>query len=412
MRTISVCRLCESASLTSVFSLGKMSFSGIFPDSISENVPTGELSIVICKECSLAQLDRDFPGEEMYGENYGYMSSLNSSMVSHLGQIVTSLEEIADLKKGDVVLDIGSNDGTMLSLYSTKGIVRVGMDPTIVKYKDLYPMDAITVPEFFSAKSFSSALPDIRAKVVSTVAMLYDLPNPAGFASEIRQILQDDGFWHIEVSYGPWMLESGAFDAVCHEHVEYYSLKTLKRILDGSGMKIVAISFNETNGGSISITSTPRGNSKIPEATEEISKIMEKENNTRCNEEFGWKLFGELAKSRISALDELLIKLKSQGNRVAGLGASTKGNVFLQALTPEALSAIDEIGEVNSFKFGKVTPGTGIPIRSEAEVLSSSPDYILVLPWHFKDSFDVRLRDYVSAGGKVIYPLPVLAIVE
>jgi hypothetical protein len=412
MGTISVCRLCGSSALTPVFSLGDMAFSGVFPGTSSESVPTGELSIVICKECALAQLDRDFPAEEMYGENYGYMSSLNSTMVNHLAQMVASLEEMSGLKKDDLVLDIGSNDGTMLALYSTRGLIRVGMDPTIVKYKHLYPSDVITIPDFFSAESFNLACPGVKAKLVSTVAMLYDLPDPAGFASDIRKILQDDGFWHIEVSYGPWMLESGAFDAICHEHTEYYSLKTLKRILDNSGMKIVAITFNDTNGGSISITSTPIENYNVDEDVDKISEILTQETESRCNEEFGWSLFDKLARSRISDLEKLLIKLKNEGKRVAGLGASTKGNVFLQALGSEALSAIDQIGEVNSFKFGKVTPGTRIPIRSETEVLESSPDYILVLPWHFKDSFDARLRGFVSGGGKVIYPLPELVIVE
>jgi hypothetical protein len=347
----------------------------------------------------------------MYGENYGYMSSLNSSMVKHLGQIVTSLEKISDLQEGDLVLDIGSNDGTMLSLYSTTGITRVGMDPTIVKYKHLYPSDVLTIPEFFSAEKFNQACSGAKAKLVSTVAMLYDLPDPAGFASDIRKILQDDGLWHIEVSYGPWMLETGAFDAICHEHTEYYSLRTLKRLLDGAGMKIVAISFNNTNGGSISITSTPIENTSIDEAVERISEIMSKETDSGCNEVFGWTSFDKLAKSRISDLEKLLIKVKNEGKMVAGLGASTKGNVFLQALSPEALSSIDVIGEVNSFKFGKVTPGTKIPITSESEVLDSAPDYVLVLPWHFKESFDDRLSGFVSGGGKVIYPLPELVIV-
>jgi len=412
MSTISSCRLCKSELLAPVFTLGDMAFSGIFPLSKSERVPSGELSIVICQECSLAQLDRDFPAEEMYGDNYGYMSSLNGSMVRHLGQIVASLEEIADLKEGDLVLDIGSNDGTMLSLYSRRGITRVGMDPTIAKYKELYPVDVIKIPEFFSAESFSRSCPDSRAKLVTTVAMLYDLPDPAGFAEEIRQILLDDGFWHIEVSYGPWMLESGAFDAVCHEHVEYYSLRSLKKILDDAEMKIVAISFNDTNGGSISITSTPIENSKIDEVVEEILEITDRESKSRCNEAFGWRLFDKLAKSRISDLEKFLISVKEDGKRVAGLGASTKGNVLLQALNSEALSAIDVIGEVNSFKFGKVTPGTNIPIVPEVEVLESLPDYVLVLPWHFKDSFDFRLRDFVSGGGKLVYPLPELVIVE
>jgi SAM-dependent methyltransferase len=388
-----------------------MAFSGIFPSTELEKVPAGELSIVLCQDCCLAQLDRDFPGDEMYGDNYGYMSSLNNSMVNHLGQIVAYLEDLAQLKPGDLVLDIGSNDGTMLSLYKTNGITRVGMDPTIAKYKALYPADVITVPSFFSADAFDFASPGTKAKLVSTVAMLYDLPDPARFAEEIRRILKDDGFWHIEVSYGPWMLESGAFDAVCHEHVEYYSLKTLKRILDGAGMKIVSISFNDTNGGSISVTSTPVENLKNMEAVEKIAEITALEKESKCNELSGWRLFDSLVKSRISDLEKFLIEAKNQGKRVVGLGASTKGNVLLQSLSPDAVSSIGVIGEVNSFKFGKLTPGTRIPIVPENEVIDSSPDFVLVLPWHFKSSFDARLVEYISGGGRVVYPLPELEVV-
>ena len=384
----------------------------MFPNSKNEAVSSGELSIVLCSDCSLAQLDRDFPSNEMYGENYGYMSSLNSSMVDHLSGIAQYLEKTAELKQGDVVLDIGSNDGTLLSLYKTQGIIRVGMDPTIVKYKSLYPNSTIAVPEFFSAKAFESACPGGKAKVVSTVAMLYDLPDPADFAKQVRQILADDGFWHIEVSYGPWMLDSGAFDAVCHEHVEYYSLKTLKMILDWSGFKVSAISFNDTNGGSMSITATPVENKSASEATGDLQSIIYREDASGCNEISGWRKFDQLAKSRISDMENFLISVKADGKRVVGLGASTKGNILLQSLNPEALSAIEVIGEINDFKFGKVTPGTGITIAPESEVIDSQPDYIVILPWHFKDSFKVRLRDYTKAGGSIVFPLPELEIVK
>jgi hypothetical protein len=389
-----------------------MAFSGVFPNSLNENVSSGELSIVLCGDCSLAQLDRDFPSNEMYGENYGYMSSLNSSMVDHLSEIAHYLEKAAELKQGDVVLDIGSNDGTLLSLYQTQGIIRVGMDPTIVKYKSLYPNSTIAVSEFFSAEAFESVCPGRKAKVVSTVAMLYDLPDPSGFAKQVRQILADIGFWHIEVSYGPWMLESGAFDAVCHEHVEYYSLKTLKRILDLSGFKIAAISFNDTNGGSLSITATPVENKSASEATSDLQSIIDKEDSSGCNELSGWRKFDQLAKSRISDMEDFLISVKADGKRVVGLGASTKGNILLQSLNPEALSAIEVIGEINDFKFGKVTPGTGITIAPENEVINSQPDFIVILPWHFKESFKVRLHDYTKAGGSIVFPLPELEIVK
>lgn len=389
-----------------------MVFSGVFPSSEEEKVPKGELTIVLCGECSLAQLDRDFPSEEMYGDNYGYMSSLNSSMVEHLKGIAQSLEPVAKIQHGDVVLDIGSNDGTLLSLYQTPGIVRVGMDPTIVKYKDLYPVDVITVADFFSSTSFARTCPGKRAKLITTIAMLYDLPDPAGFAKEIRDVLADDGFWHIEVSYGPWMLDTGAFDAVCHEHVEYYSLKTLKRILDGAGFKISAISFNETNGGSISITSTPVENRTAVEVTDQVEAILAKEAHGLSNELSGWAKFEQLAKSRIAELEAFLISAGSEGKRIVALGASTKGNVVLQSLSTEAIARIEMIGEVNEFKFGRFTPGTHIGIVPEGRLIETKPDFILVLPWHFKESFKRRLASYVHDGGRIVFPLPELEIVN
>jgi len=394
-----------------VFSLGKMAFSGVFPESGTQDVSVGELTIVLCAGCKLAQLDRDFPGEEMYGDNYGYMSSLNNTMVAHLNEIVRGLELGSDLAAGDVVLDIGSNDGTMLSLYATPGLVRVGMDPTIAKYSELYPKDAIKVPDFFSAGAFEIACPGKKAKIVTTVAMLYDLPDPSGFAKEVRQIIADDGVWHIEVSYGPWMIETGAFDAVCHEHVEYYSLYTLKRILDDAGFKMFALGFNETNGGSVSISATPVLNTKKQEASDEILSILAKEARDGSNEVSGWKSFSELTRSRISDVDSFLVDAKRRGQRVMALGASTKGNILLQSLSPVALEAIEAIGEVNEFKFGRVTPGTKIRIIPEKQVIDSQPDFILVLPWHFRKTFTGLLAGYSRAGGSVLYPLPKLEVV-
>jgi len=412
MSIVSCCRLCGSRSLTPVFSLGEMAFSGIFPNFKSEKVPTGELTVLLCGDCALAQLDRNFPSDEMYGSNYGYMSSLNASMVNHLQKIVKHLENITQLKEGEIVLDVGSNDGTMLLLYQTPGIVRVGMDPTIIKYKDLYPPQIIGVPEFFSASTFSAICPGGKAKVVSTVAMLYDLPNPKGFAQEVREVLANDGIWFIEVSYGPWMLKSGAFDAVCHEHIEYYSLWTLKKILDEAGLKIINVSFNDTNGGSISITSTPFENQLLSADTEGVKSILNEESQSGCNELSGWNSFAQLAKNRVLELERFLISVKADGKRIVALGASTKGNVLLQSLSPEALSAIEVIGEVNEFKYGKVTPGTLIKIAPETEVLETKPDFVLILPWHFKDSFKSRLADFVRNGGRLVFPLPKLEVIE
>ena len=412
MKTIAECRLCKSTELDEAIDLGIMAFSGTFPASPDENVPEGQLRIVFCRSCKLAQLDRDFPQSEMYGENYGYMSSLNESMVKHLKAKAQELSDRLVLTTGDIVVDIGSNDGTLLSSYSVSGLEKVAIDPTIVKYRDRYENSTTLIADFFDAKKYSLHLGEKKAKLITTVAMLYDLPDPLEFAREIREILRSDGFWHIEVSYGPWMLESGAFDAICHEHTEYYSLLTLKSILDSAGFKIVNCDFNDVNGGSISLTASPETNANQQWLdADEISRILEEEAEANTLE--SWHGFSQLVKEKVLALETLLRKLAADGSIVDGLGASTKGNVLLQALGSLGSNARDwirQIGEVNDYKFGRYTPGTLIPIVPEEFVLKSKPHYILVLPWHFKPGFEARLAEFVREGGSVIYPLPDLEI--
>ena len=409
MKTIAECRLCRSTELDEAIDLGIMAFSGTFPASPQENVPEGQLRIVFCRACKLAQLDRDFPQSEMYGDNYGYMSSLNESMVKHLKAMAKELSDRLALAPGDIVVDIGSNDGTLLSSYSVSGLEKVAIDPTIVKYRDRYENSTTLIADFFDAEKYSSHLGERKAKLVTTVAMLYDLPDPLEFAKEVNEILRPDGFWHIEVSYGPWMLKSGAFDAICHEHTEYYSLFTLKSILDSAGFKIVNCEFNDVNGGSISLTASPATNADQHWLdANEITRLLEEEtwaNTLEC-----WHVFSQLVNKKVLALETLLRKLAAEGRIVDGLGASTKGNVLLQALGSNAPGWIRQIGEVNDYKFGRSTPGTLIPIVPEEFVLKSKPDYILVLPWHFKPGFETRLAEFVRQGGSVIYPLPDLEI--
>ena len=409
MKSIGECRFCKSSQLDEVIDLGVMAFSGTFPSSPNEQVPEGQLRIVLCRSCKLAQLDRDFPQSEMYGDNYGYMSSLNASMVKHLETKSEMLSERLALTSGDVVVDIGSNDGTLLSSYKISGLQKVAIDPTIVKYRDRYDKATVLIADFFDAEKYKLHLGKNKAKLVTTVAMLYDLPDPLQFAKDVMEVLHPQGFWHIEVSYGPWMLKTGAFDAICHEHTEYYSLFTLKSILDSAGFKIVACEFNEVNGGSVSLTATPVSNVHQESLdANDLDELLEEE--AWANSINSWRAFAQLVDEKISALETVLQKLVDEGKVVDGLGASTKGNILLQSMGSRSSGWIRQIGEVNDYKFGRFTPGTLIPIVSEEAVLKSKPDYLLVLPWHFKSGFETRLAEFVREGGSVIYPLPNLEI--
>ena len=407
MSTITRCRLCQSTSLAEVLDLGFSALTGVFPATADEVVPTGRLLLLLCQECGLAQLADSFPPEQMYGENYGYRSGLNASMVEHLSRTVRRLERLAQTKPGDVVVDIGANDCTLLKSYQSDSLVRVGIDPTIRKFRDFYPDDVLRVEDFFSADAYHRAC-DRPADLVTSIAMFYDLEDPVAFAADVRDVLADDGLWHFEQSYMPWMLKSGAYDTICHEHLEYYSLTTIDRILRMVDMRIIDVATNAVNGGSVSVTAAKASSSRTADR-ELVDWFLAQERRSRIGEVSTWQSFAATVRDRQEGLLELLTSLVGSGRTVQALGASTKGNVVLQT-TGIGAELVRAIGDVNPYKFGRFMPGTGIPIVSEEEVLADSPDFLLILPWHFRETFMSRLDRYLGDGGHLILPLPDIEI--
>ena len=398
------CRSCKSKNLTNLYTLGKQTLTGIFPPQKKAKITKGELSMVICNKCRLLQLENNFDANEMYGVNYGYMSSLNKSMISHLKLKAFSLKSRYKLKSKDSVLDIGSNDGTFLSFFNNKFSL-FGCDPTINKFSKYYRKDINQLPFFFSSKLFNGK----KFELISSISMFYDLPDPLTFAKEINSILCKDGVWHIELSYMPMMIKNRSYDTICHEHLEYYSLRSLKYLLDKSGLKIINLSFNQINGGSIELDVT-KNKSKLKECKHLINWVLESERLNKYNEIEKHKLFFKECKIHKILLKKLLLTLKKQNKKIIGYGASTKGNVLLQYCNINS-KILDYIAEVNKFKFNKYTPGSDIKIISEKKAKLKKPDYMLVLPWHFKEHIVKREQIFLKNGGKLIFPLPDIEII-
>ena len=246
------CRICSGTRLDTVLDLGNSALTGIFP-APGESVAEGPLELVRCADCTLVQLAHSFPADMMYGDNYGYRSGLNAGMVEHLQSKAQALEAMAGLASGDVVLDIGCNDGTLLAGYRTEGIHRLGIDPTAEKFSRFHPDDMTYLADFFSRENYSR-ISDQPAKVITSIAMFYDLDDPVAFARDVAGCLDPQGVWHLEQSYMPSMLRTGSYDTVCHEHIEYYSLRNIVDVLDRADLKPVSVRFNNTNGGSFSVT--------------------------------------------------------------------------------------------------------------------------------------------------------------
>jgi hypothetical protein len=402
------CRVSGNAHLLSVLSLGEQELTGVFPRTRDQAVTSGPIDLVWCPDSGLLQLGHSFDSAEMYGGNYGYRSGLNQSMVRHLTQTVQHIERRYQPYPSDVVLDIGSNDSTLLKSYSTPSLNRIGIDPTGTKFRKYYPDDIVLVPEFFSAQAYRR-VQSKRARVVTSIAMFYDLEDPVQFAREISDILTDDGVWYFEQSYMPSMLRLGAYDTICHEHLEYYSLGVVEKILAQADLAVIDVQMNAVNGGSFAVTAAKRA-SAWPRNRAVIDWMLEQEERMGLATPRPYREFEQRVYTHRQDFRRLLHALVADGKTIIGYGASTKGNVVLQfcGITEKEVTAI---AEVNEDKFGTFTPGTRIPIISEAEARAMQPDYFLLLPWHFKEGILQREAEFLSNGGRMIIPFPEIEIV-
>jgi hypothetical protein len=408
-REIKACRISGSSRLISVLSLGSQVLTGVFPNSRDVEVTSGPLELVWCPDSGLLQLRHSYDPDEMYGHNYGYRSGLNQSMVNHLREKVRYLERMMPLNGGDIVLDIGSNDATTLKAYRTPGIQRIGIDPTGRKFARYYTNEIKLIPDFFSSTAYRS-VQSKPAKIVTSIAMFYDLEDPTKFAREVESILAEHGIWHLEQSYMPSMLRLNSYDTICHEHLEYYSLGVLKTIVELAGLKIVDVMMNGVNGGSFAVTVAKASNQKVKPNDAMINWLLEQEERMGLTTPRPYREFEEKVFRHREDLIRLIRALNADGKKVVGYGASTKGNVVLQ-FCGFSERDIRAIADVNPDKFGCFTPGTHIPIIPESDARAMRPDYLLVLPWHFKSGIIEREKEYLTEGGKMIFPFPEIEIV-
>lgn len=402
------CRAGGGTHLVSVLDLGVQSLTGVFPTGPTQDVTAGPLELVWCPTSGLLQLKHSYNPSEMYGENYGYRSGLNASMVRHLEAKVRHLRRIVELGPGDVVLDIGSNDATLLKSYGTEKLVKVGIDPTGEKFKSYYTDDIRLVADFFSAANFEK-VSSRKATIVTSIAMFYDLEDPVDFARQVASVLAEGGIWHFEQSYMPSMLRTNSYDTICHEHLEYYTLGVLTGIMEKAGLIVIDVQMNAINGGSFAVTVAKKGSSLRPNSAM-IGWLLEQEKRMGLDTPRPFRDFEERVFRHREDLRRLVRSLVKDGKKVMGYGASTKGNVLLQfcGFSPEDIPAI---AEVNPEKFGRVTPGTHIPIVSEKEAKALRPDFFLVLPWHFKTGILEREKEFLLEGGKMIFPFPEIEII-
>ena len=399
------CRICGNRNLISVLDLGSQALTGIFPRP-GETVPIAPLELVKCgpEGCGLLQLRHTADLSLMFGEHYGYRSSVRPFMINHLRRKVELLTGLVDLDAKDLVLDIGSNDATLLREYSTAGLTRVGIDPTGEKWREYYPDDIALIPDFFSKAAFAGQYGERKAKIVTSIAMFYDLPDPLAFMAEVRDILADDGIWLIEMSYGVSLLEIPAYDAICHEHLEYYRLSQIEWMARRVGLTLTTAEITDVNGGSLCVTLV-KDPKKHKVDTAQIEALRNREAALRLDTIAPFEDFARRVGEHREQVRTFLDDSRAAGKLTLGYGASTKGNVILQycGITTADLPCV---GEVSPEKHGRLTPGSAIPIVSEEDAKAQRPDQLLVLPWVHRGGFFEREQEFLARGGKLVFPLP------
>jgi hypothetical protein len=342
----------------------------------------------------------------MYGKDYGYRSGLNSSMAKHLQIKASNLINQFELNSSSRILDIGANDGTFLKNFTDLGSKLTAIDPTIPNWVEFYNFDAVLIDKLFDEKILSTT--EIGTfDLISSISMFYDVPDPISFAALIKKLLSPSGIWHIELSYLPFMIRNNSYDTICHEHLEYYSLSSLFFILKSVQLQIINVNFNDINGGSIALDIT-HVSSKYFKSRININELIKQEESKIDSQ--SWDNFRISVDQSIGELKSKIQELSSDRARIVGIGASTKGNVILQASEMNQ-TLINFIAEINPRKYGKTTPGTKIPIKPECETRDPSIKTKLVLPWHFKNHIIKNEKDFLNSGGKLIFPLPKFEII-
>jgi hypothetical protein len=404
-----LCRICKSGEREEILNFGDMALTGVFASN-GADVPRVPLSLIRCLDCGLVQLAHNYQSSSLYGETYGYESHLNKGMALHLKRRAKILES-KYLKQlvNPIIVDIASNDGTLLSGYENPDSTLVGIDPLISIVSDHYPVNTKKIPYFFSASAYHNQGLS-KANLVTSMAVLYDLENPATFASDIYEILDEGGIWHFEQSYLPTMITTLSYDTICHEHLLYLTLHDIQRVLKKSGFQLLEASLNSANGGSISVTAIKSVSTF--QSSPFVNYLLQKESSEGIANGSKIREFAIQAKEHKIQLTKLIHDYQDAGFLINGLGASTKGNVLLQWLGLDN-SVIASIGDVNSRKFGKQTPGTGIPIVPEDIILeeSNSKSLTIVLPWHFRDGIISKSTSLLERGGTLLFPLPQIEIV-
>ena len=402
--TIDKCRVCFSDSINEVLKLDPQYVATTFVKSNKNNMMSKikiPLTLMLCKNCGLVQLRETVRTDLLY-QNYFYRTSINDTMKRDLQDVVNYAVNNAKPISDDIVVDIGANDCTMVSMFP-KNLNRIAVEPAKnIDWSNVEKSITI-VNEYFSKDIVLKASGGKKAKIVTATAMFYDFDDPNIATKDIKAILDDDGVCVIQVSYLLDTIKDMNFYDVVHEHLEYYSLKSINYLMENNGLTVIDASTNFVNGGSLRILVTHKENSNLK--SKRYEEILAEEEKWNLEELDTYTKYENKIQVIIKKTKNFILKELRSGGTVIGLGASTKGNVLLQ------ICGIDKrllpyLSDRNKEKVGLRTLGTDIEIISEDKAHELNPSCIIVIPWNFKEEILEREKDYIRNGGKMLFLMP------
>ena len=396
------CRVCGSSNFEEAFSLGIQVVKD-FIDSPNDGSKKGPLELVLCKNCGFLQLRHTFSKEYLY-THYWYRSGTSPTMVFELADIVKKACSIVNLEHDDFVIDVGANDGTLLRQYENKNLTKVGFEPSNLWKYGVSPGTTI-INDYFNSRSFTEKFPGRKAKIITSIAMFYDLDDPNSFVKDIKSVLHPEGIWIVQMNYLGLMIKNLGYDNICHEHVGYYSLVTMQYLLSRHEMEVFDIEINNVNGGSFRLYIKHSNDKNKKVNKEALNKILVAEKSMAISKVSTYLEFSKRISRQKEELNALLDELLKKKKKVMIYGASTRGLVILEYCGIDN-KIIQYATDKNSDKWGKYLSGTGIRIISLEEYRKLNPDYLLVLPYQYANEIATQEREMLERGGGFIIPLP------
>ncbi|WP_414935999.1 class I SAM-dependent methyltransferase [Amycolatopsis sp. cmx-11-51] len=408
---MTTCRLCGSAHLASVVDLGATPPCERFltAEQLADPEPTYPLHLQVCTECQLAQIPPLITPEETFTE-YAYFSSYSASWVEHAKTFVDGAVERLGLDDSSFVVEVASNDGYLLKHVVAQQIRCLGVEPSVNVGQAARDAGVPTKTAFLGPESGREVREEHGSADLVVANNVYaHIPDIIGFTHGLRALVADDGWVSIEVQHLLTLIQENQYDTIYHEHFQYYTVESARRALSRGGLSVVDVELLPTHGGSIRLWARP--DAVAGEPSERMTRILDAEKAAGLHEMSGYTEFSErVTKVRLD-LNKFLTDAALEGKTVVGYGAPGKGNTLLNhcGIRPDVLRyTVDR----NPYKHGRFTPGTRIPILPPERIEADRPDYVLVLPWNLREELTAQLSFVGDWGGKLVFPIPHLEIVE